>query len=196
MLSTVIASLLVSFAAQGPALHCPVTGEAVPASAKASVDYNGVRYTPCCAGCAGPMKKDPVKMLKSEKLKGLVVGVGLFDPVTGLRVNAKEAKGGFSDFEGVRYMFASADSKKAFDAEPKKFGIQPEKEALFCAVMGHEVKDYASAGGYVDHAGTRYYVCCAGCMGPMKKDAAALAAKAAKEVKKPAVMDSPKEKAN
>lgn len=47
------------------ALYCPVGKEAVPSYSKASdyVDYDGVRWYMCCAGCGGPFEKDPKKYL-------------------------------------------------------------------------------------------------------------------------------------
>jgi YHS domain-containing protein len=191
MITLAIASLILT---QGAAVTvaCPMTGEASPSTGKA-VDYNGVRYTMCCGGCDTPFKKDPAKALKSETLKGKLVGVSLFDPVSGARITEKAAKGGSTDFEGVHYYFASADEKKAFDAEPKKFTKPVEKEALYCVVMGHELKDYATAGGYVDIENVRYYTCCMDCNAALKKDPS-LAAKAKSAVKPLAAMDAPVKK--
>lgn len=47
------------------ALYCPVGKEVVPSYAKASdyVDFEGVRWYMCCAGCGGPFEKDPKKYL-------------------------------------------------------------------------------------------------------------------------------------
>lgn len=188
MLFTIIASLVIS---QGGGLSCPITGENAPATGPA-VDYNGVRYTMCCAGCNGDFKKDPAKALKGESIKNKTVGVSLFDPVTGVRLDPKDAKGGSSDFNGVRYYFAAPTAKATFDAKPKDYAKVPTKEALFCPVMGHEVESYAAAGGYVDVDTTRFYVCCGGCMEPMKKDAATLAAKAKDKLKDPKAVDAPK----
>ncbi len=190
MITLAIASLIL---AQGSAaVVCPMTGGASPETGKA-VDYNGVRYTMCCGGCDGPFKKDPQKSLKNEALKGKLVGISLFDPVSGARITEKAAKGVSSDFNGIRYYFASTDDKAKFDAEPKAFTKAPEKEALYCAVMGHELKDYATAGGYVDLANVRYYTCCAGCNTALKKNPA-LADKAKSAVKPVAAMDAPVKK--
>jgi YHS domain-containing protein len=190
MITLAIASLVLGQGAA--AVVCPMTGGASPSTGKA-VDYNGVRFTMCCGGCDAPFKKDPAKALKSDALKGKLVGVALFDPVSGARITEKSAKGGFSDFDGVRFYFANADEKKAFDAEPKKFAKAPEKEALYCAVMGHELKDYSTAGGYVDVESVRYYTCCADCTAALKKDPS-LVAKAKSAVKPVAAMDAPVKK--
>ncbi len=190
MITLAIASLIL---AQGSAaVVCPMTGGASPEMGKA-VDYNGVRYTMCCGGCDAPFKKDPAKSLKSEALKGKLVGISLFDPISGARITEKAAKGGFSDFDGVRFYFASTDSKSKFDAAPKTFAKAPEKEALYCVVMGHDLKDYATAGGYVDIETVRYYTCCADCNAALKKNPS-LAAKAKSAVKAVAAMDAPVKK--
>jgi YHS domain-containing protein len=194
MIITAIATMLLGqgAVAAAPVLACPIMGSNSPATGKA-IDYNGVRYVMCCGGCPEPFKKDPTTALKNEKLKGKLVGVSLFDPVSGARIEAKNAKS-FADYNGIRYYFANDDEKKAFDAEPKKFTAAPKKEALYCAVMGHDLKDYATAGGYVDVEETRYYVCCADCLAAMKKDAPALVAKAKSAVKAPGAMDAPVKK--
>jgi YHS domain-containing protein len=185
-------TILFASIALGPgALTCPMTGESITKSF-ADIDYNGVRYSMCCGGCPDAFKKDPATALKNEKLKDKTVGVSLFDPVSAVRVVEKDAKGGSEDFNGVRYYFQNAEDKTAFDAEPKKFTATPKKELLYCAVMGHPIKDYATAGGYVDVAETRYYVCCPDCLAALKKDPQSIIAKVQDKVKAPLAMDAPK----
>jgi YHS domain-containing protein len=187
MVTTLIASLLLT---QG-ALVCPMTGEEISKSA-ADIDYNGVRYSMCCGGCPDAFKKDPAKALANKSLEGKLVGIALFDPVSGARVEEKNAKGGSEDYKGIRYFFQTAEDKSAFDADPKKFSAAPKKELLFCAVMGHELKDEATAGGYVDFEETRYYVCCADCLAALKKDTKALVAKVQAKAVTPVAMNAPK----
>jgi YHS domain-containing protein len=190
-ITTILASLTLGVQAPAP-LVCPATGESIAAMNGGSVDYNGVRYTVCCGGCADPFKKDPVKMLSSEKLKGKTMGVFLFDPISGKRIDAKKAQGGSSDFGGIRYYFASADEKKAFDAEPKKYAGLTKKEALFCPVMGHAVESAAKAGAYADVDGVRYYTCCADCLAALKADPKKVVGSAASSVKAPSAVNVPK----
>jgi YHS domain-containing protein len=190
MITLAIATLILG---QSASVVCPISGGATKADGPA-IDYKGVRYTMCCNNCPTAFKNDPATALKNEKLKDKLVGVALFDPVNGLRINEKGAKGGYSDFSGVRYYFLTADEKKSFDAAPKSFTKMPEKEALYCAVMGHALKDYSSAGGYVDFENVRYYTCCADCQAAMKKDPSGFAAKAKAEVKASAAMDAPVKK--
>lgn len=133
-----------------------------------AVDYRGVRYNMCCGGCDGQFAKNPGKFLESPKVAGKLLGASLFDPVTGLRIAAKNAKAA-TDYDGTRYYFASKDSVDTFKADPKKYATYPEMEALYCPVMKHSVESYSEAGGYVDHEGVRYFVCCGDCMAALKK---------------------------
>ena len=171
-------------------VFCPVTGEEVSMSA-GTIDYAGVRYETCCAGCPEEFKKNPAKALKSAALKGKTVGVFLFDPISNARITGQTSKAS-SDYKGVRYLFTSTEEKATFDATPAKFLKAPTKEVLFCAVAGHAIKNYASAGGYQDINGTRYYTCCADCLAKLKADHK-LATKAPEsKVKNPMAMDAPK----
>ena len=178
-----IATLATIVMAQSP-LSCAVMGSPISGKGSGSIDYNGARYTMCCAGCDAGFKATPDKFLKQSAEKKKTVGIFLYDPTTGIKLDAKNAKG-TSDFGGLRYYFASEESKKSFDADPKKFAAQPKKEALWCPVMNHALADYTKAGAYVDQGDTRYYLCCAGCMGKMKDKPAEFAAKVADKVAAP-----------
>ncbi|MBC8064696.1 MAG: YHS domain-containing protein [Chlorobia bacterium] len=178
MLIATLATLVIG---QSAAISCPVMGSAIHGKGSGSIDFNGARYTMCCGGCDAGFKATPDKFLKQSAEKKLTVGVFMYDPTTGVKLEAKNAKG-TSDFGGLRYYFATADAKKAFDAEPKKYTVQPKKEALWCAVMNHALASYKEAGAYVDHGDTRYYICCAGCLGKMKEKTAEYAAKIADKV--------------
>jgi YHS domain-containing protein len=168
---------------KAPTLTCPIMLSSSPATGP-KVDYNGMRYIFCCAGCDDMFIKDPQKALKNEKLKGKLVGYSLFDPVSGARLEVKDSKG-HSDFNGYRYYFQSAANKAAFDKEPKKYTVAPTKEVLMCGVGGHEVDSYEGSGGYVDHNGVRYYVCCPSCHPKMKAEPAKYAAKVEKHIQAP-----------
>jgi YHS domain-containing protein len=170
-----------------------MSGEAITKTA-GDIDYNGVRYGTCCAGCPEAFKADPAGALKSKRLENKTVGTSLFDPVTGLRIEPKNAKGGSEDYKGIRYYFASEENKKSFDADPKMYAAAAKKEVLYCAVMGHAVKDYASAGGYVTVEETRYYVCCGSCLNVFKEKSKEIAAKVQDKAKVPAAFDAPKSK--
>jgi YHS domain-containing protein len=159
-------------------------GSAIHGKGAGAFDYNGARYTMCCGGCPAPFQADPAKYLKKAADTKLVVGESLYDPTTGIKIDAKKAKGS-SDFAGLRYYFASADAKKAFDADPKQFATQPKKESLWCPVMNHAMKSYSDAGAYVDKGDTRYYVCCPDCLAKMKGDMDKFTAQVANKVQAP-----------
>jgi YHS domain-containing protein len=190
MLLTTIALLTVGFGQQDKApLVCPMMGSEIHADSPA-VDYNGVRYQFCCAGCDSKFMANPTEALKAEMLKDKMVGVGLFDPVSGKRITEKKAKGS-SDFAGVRFYFESEANKATFDAEPKKYGTAPKNEVMVCPVMGKKVT-YATADSYVDYNGVRYYACCGGCSPMLKQDASKFASGVAKSVQAPKAVKAPK----
>lgn len=195
MITTLITtlSILAPGTLHGDPLACPVMGGKVN-HALASTDYNGVRYWYCCNGCKAAFEKDPAAALKSDKLKGKTSGVFLFDPVSGARLDHDKAIKESSDFGGVRFLFASAANKAAFDKDPKKYGTLPQKEALYCAVGKEAVASYEAASGFVDHKGVRFYMCCGGCEKDFAKAADKYADASVAYVKAPAVAN-PKAKA-
>lgn len=147
---------------QAPApLSCPVMGSAVAKPAEV-IEFNGAKYGTCCAGCAASFSVDPAKALKEPKIKGKTVGVFLFDPITGNRLELDKAKATV-DFGGLRYPFASEENKAAFLKDSKTLTALPKKEALTCPVMKSPVASISKASGFADFEGTRYYFCCAGC---------------------------------
>lgn len=183
MITSLIASLVVIAAAPADALSCPVMGEAVPAGAK-GVDFAGVRYLMCCAGCDTTFAKDTAKYTKAKE--GKTIGMSLFDPVSGTRVDAKKAKGPL-DYKGVRYYFASDANAATFKGDSAKYGKAPEKEVLYCPVMKHGIENYDTAGSYMDYENVRYYLCCGDCLAAMKKDPAGFAKGVSDKVAKPSV---------
>ena len=148
--------------------NCPVLGTKIDAVTKdtLSSDYKGVRYYYCCESCKPQFDKDPSKFLKDGKkdkaFGDKVVGVSLFDAISTKRLDADKAEV-HSDFNGVRYFFATTDEKKTFDKDSKKLSVVPPKEVLFCPISNEIVESYAKASDYSDLKGTRYYFCCAGC---------------------------------
>jgi YHS domain-containing protein len=165
-------------------LSCPITLQPVVKGSKIT-DWNGVRFTYCCPGCDSQFEKDPRAALEKAAKAGKAVGLFLFDPISKKPIDSAKAKGGFSDYKGVRYFFDSGDEKTAFDKEPSKFGALPTKEALFCPVSKERVETYAKASGYGDFEGVRYYYCCAGCETPFEKEPAKYAPAAKDYVRLP-----------
>jgi YHS domain-containing protein len=168
-----LASLVLMQGATAPVV-CPVMGSPVVKGAEAT-DYAGVRFSYCCGGCREQFEKEPAKFIDAANDGGKVVGVSLFDPVSHRRVESAKAKGGSSDFQGIRYYFETADDKKAFDKDPKAMAARPKQEALYCLVMKRAVSEYAKSSAYVDHEGVRYYFCCPGCDTKFAADPAAYA---------------------
>ena len=174
-------------------LHCVMTGDAYAKPAE-TIDYKGVRYGTCCAGCGGEFIANPDASLAKDVKKNILVGVSLFDPVSGERINAK-ADTANSTYKSVKYYFAKADEKTAFDADPAKFTAAPTKEVLHCPVQNDAIANYAAAGGYADVDGVRYYVCCASCVAMIHKDPATYTGKVATMIQT-AKPEQVKEKAN
>ena len=94
-------------------------------------------------------------------------------PVTGDPVD----KSVYTDYHGKRIYFCCASCKTTFLKEPekylKKISDNGEKPALLalvpqktCPVMGGAINKEI----YYDVNGKRIYVCCAGCIDPIKKD--------------------------
>ncbi|HZT43848.1 MAG TPA: YHS domain-containing protein [Chthonomonadaceae bacterium] len=154
---------------QAGSYTCPVEGDKIAkvTADTPHADYKGVRYYFCCGSCPAEFNKEPAKYAKDSK--GKVIGMSLFDPVTTKRIDPDKAAG-HSDVHGVRYFFASADDKKSFDKNPKKYTASPEKHVLYCPVNNQAVASYAAASDYSDVKGTRYYFCCAGCKPAFDKD--------------------------
>lgn len=162
---------------QGPALSCPVMGNAISGKPAEVIEFGGVQYGTCCKGCGATFLKDPAKALKGERVKGKTVGTGLFDPVSGIRIDLAKAAA-WADHEGVRYPFSSTANRDAFQKEPKKYAVTPKQEALFCPVMSVPVASMAKAHAFADHEGVRYYLCCGGCDSKFKANPSAFVANA------------------
>lgn len=144
-------------------LLCPITGSPVAPDSK-MVDANGIRFRFCSPECSTKFKLDPIGNLRAASAKGWTVGVGVFDPVTGRKLTPQSARGGSSDFGGVRFAFQSAANKAMFDSDPKRYGVVPERWSPTCPVMGLELAHTYGAPGYIDRDGVRYFACCDQCM--------------------------------
>ena len=188
LLNILLTSAVMHQAQVATPLSCPTMGGPV-AKGQPMTDFEGVRFTYCCDGCDVAFAKDPMGAIQKSAKAGKTVGLSLFDPISMKRIDSEKAKGGFSDFRGIRFYFATEDEKTQFDKEPKKYGMMPKMEALFCPVMGSVVKSYAKASGYADYEGTRYYFCCAGCDVKFAAEPAKFAEVAKDHVQKPATMN-------
>lgn len=174
-LSTLVATLtLVAPAPQGD-LVCIMMGSPTNEKSKA-LEYSGARYAFCCGGCDTTFAKDPVKAIKAATAKGQTFALGLFDPVSGKRVDASKSEF-HSDAAGIRYSFETKSNLDTFMGAKDKYTKAPAKDSLTCPVTGEKLDSYSQAAGFVDYNGARYYACCAGCLAPMKADMKALLAK-------------------
>lgn len=167
---------------QGPQLVCPVRGDEVSEGSPRYV-YKDVVYSTCCAGCVGTFKSDPEKVIAS-KHPGLI-GYSLFDPTTGMAVDARKAKS-FSDYKNVRYYFADEKNKQAFKNDPKKYAAAPAYSVVgMCIVTGEQVPA-DKLGAYRDTRAAvngkeqtmRVYFCCAGCISKFEKEPSKFLSKA------------------
>ncbi|MFZ4506873.1 MAG: hypothetical protein ACOYON_04160 [Fimbriimonas sp.] len=155
--------LLLSLALVGRAfaddLVCPVLHRSIEANSKV-VHYGGLLLKFCCDGCDTTLLQAPQKYLSEAAAKKLVVAESLFDPISKSRIAPQDAKA-TTDYQGVRYYFASIDAKASFDQTPA--ASAPDRECLTCPVMKNAIADASAASGYADFEGVRYYFCCAGC---------------------------------
>jgi len=83
-------------------------------------------------------------------------------------------KARFVDFEGKRVYVCCRWCVRTVKKDPAKYiamlegaGITLDKVQTTCPVMGGPIDKKL----FVDHNGKRIYVCCAGCIEPLKKDA-------------------------
>ena len=187
LVTILLSTGLMSHGLQATPLSCPTMGGPIKVGQPVT-DFDGARFSYCCDGCDAEFAKDPSGAIKKSAKAGKTVGLSLFDPVSMKRIDSEKAKGGFSDYKGIRFYFDTEDEKATFDKEPKKFGALPKKEALFCPVMGNPVKSYAKASGYADYEGFRYYFCCAGCDVKFAAEPAKFAEVAKDHVQAPATM--------
>lgn len=199
MIITPVIAMLTLGAAQADMspLTCSVMGRPATIGGP-SMDYKGVRYVFCCSMCPADFQKDPEAIIHGDKAKGKTIGIALFDPISDARINTDQAKAS-SDYNGVRYLFTTADEKKSFDATPEKFTAIPDKEALYCPVEKQAISSYAAAGSYRDYKGVRYYFCCNSCPSEFDKSPDKYAPNAASYVATPkalAVSDAKAPKAD
>lgn len=151
-----IATLAFVFAlAPESKVTCPVMpGDAVGATSTL-MEYKGIGFLMCCAGCDKSFAKDPGKFLAKGDKSKLPIGYTMFDPVTGKALNALNAKTTLAS-KGILYGFASPANQKAFKANPAKFAA-PAKESLKDPISGKAIAKYSKAAGYVDYSGVRFY---------------------------------------
>lgn len=184
MITLVLASLALGMGPQPP-LHCPGTLEAIDGKPAGTFEYNGSVFGTCCGGCEKPFEKNPTALIAKAAKANKTVGAFGYDPVSGLKIDAAKAPA-YTDYKAIRYAFATAAEKKAFDANPAKYVGNVKSEAYFCPVMKHAT-EAGKAGAFADYNGVRYYTCCGDCLKAFKANPAKYAANAKAAVKPLAV---------
>lgn len=147
----------------GPAIVCAVSGDPIDTESK-HFDVNGIRFAVCRPDCEAEFRKAPFSWLVKSAREGRIVGIGVFDPISGKRLTPQTARGGTSDFGGVRFAFSTPANKAVFDAEPKRYGTIPEKSSETCPIMGVKLGPLFLAPAFRDIDGVRYFACCEQCM--------------------------------
>jgi YHS domain-containing protein len=184
-------TILLATLAMSDNLSCAVMGSPASITTKNAVYYAGARYPFCCGGCDAEFSKEPGKYVKGAAEAKKTIAFFLFDPVSGGKLDLKKMPTLSSDYKGTRFFFANDDEKKSFDADPKKYGVTPDKEVMFCSVMGHEVENYATAGAYADSGGVRYYFCCGDCRAAFVKEPSKYTGTVKDKVQAPKAMKLP-----
>lgn len=194
MITAMIASLWIARQVTPPLTYCPVLGEKANKKSPAS-EFAGSRFWFCCGGCDVEFKKSPEKYVKKSSDEKKVAGVFLFDPVSRQRLDIEKSKA-WSDFQGIRYPFASEENRTKFEKDPKRFSSIPKHENLVCPVEKKEMSAPSQAAGYRDYEGVRYYLCCPGCQDVFEKDPGPLSASVTKSVRPNSVVVSPQDPPN
>ncbi len=170
MILTTIAALVVGVQGVKPGpTYCPSTLEEVEKPA-VTMSYAGALYSTCCGGCDKPFLKDPKSSIAKAIKEKKTIGVFQYDPVSGARIDQKDAKA-FEDYKSVRYFFASTKEKAAFEAKPSAYVADVKAESYLCPVT-KEATSAKEAAGFGDYNGTRYFLCCGGCIASFRKDPA------------------------
>lgn len=166
-LASIIVTAPVQATPEATPLACPIMLNSAADMKSKPVVMGGFSFHFCCPGCDAKFKKDPAGSMKKAIEAKRTVGVSLFDPVNGTRIEAAKAKGQ-ADYQGIRYYFTSRINAQKFAEAPASFTATPKQEVLYCVVMKQAIKSYEAAHSYVDHKGVRYYMCCAPCLGQFK----------------------------
>lgn len=153
---------------QMPDIVCPIMHNAVTAESPA-IEYRGLQIRFCCDGCDDTFKSAPEKALADAAKENRAVAISLFNPITQMRLEQKDAKA-YIDYGGIRWPLDSAEQKEEFLFAPEIYASAPDQEALFCPVMKNEIGAHSQASGFADHNGVRYYFCCAGCDATFKAE--------------------------
>lgn len=160
---------------------CPIMGSAIDPQMP-TIEFQGSVFAFCCPGCDDAFLENPRGAIQRSALADRTVGVFLFDPVSMERILPEDSEM-YADHRGIRYFFETEESRSLFVSSPQRYSAYPDREALHCPVMDVPLPSYASASGYRDFEGVRYYFCCPGCDGAFDESPETYAAKAADYVR-------------
>lgn len=178
---TAIAALALGFTGPMPPLYCPATLEKITGEPALTVEYGGIVFGTCCAGCGNPILKNTQNLLDGAIKSKRTVGTFEYDPISGLKITVEKANA-FSDYRSIRYLFSSKEEKKTFDASPSKYVSDVKSEAYFDPVM-NQGDDSASASTFSDYNGVRYFLCSTDSLKQFRANPAKFVPNAASSVK-------------
>lgn len=136
---------------------CPLMNNR-PTNGRMAAEYAGFRIFVCCDQCLGRIGRSAKQVVANAQKRGALIGDFMFDPVTGLRAEPKQAKTKIPH-AGFIYYNTQNDRQDYIGETEKNLARIPEKECLACPVEGTEFKWTAKSGAFADHEGIRYYLC-------------------------------------
>lgn len=105
--------------------NCPVMGGKIDSTVY--TDIQGQRVYHCCAGCSGPLKKDPDKYFKQAAADGVLFeNIQTTCAVSGEELGKDKV---YTDFEGRRVYFCCEGCIANFEKTPAKFLAAMDKPA-------------------------------------------------------------------
>ena len=140
---------------------CPLMTKR-PTTGVMSADYGGRRIFVCCDVCLTNIKKGTDKIIERSIKGNLLIGEFLYEPITQKRIVGRKAEFQ-SSYKGFKVYFETEANQQLFDAEPEKYWKHPTRESRACPISGAEIKDLATAAGFKDVNGVRYYACSPDC---------------------------------
>lgn len=167
--------VLILLLVTNPVRNCPISHRPVDDDSP-SATVSGIEFRFGSDQAKAQFLKDPASSLAGVR-KDEVLGVSFFDPVAGksmilsrdghIREADLSAVSNWVVKGGIAYPLADR-SRRAFNANPSLYTIEPERYSLWCPIMRKPIASIEKATGYVDLSGTRYFVCCESCLGSVR----------------------------
>ncbi len=147
---------------------CPIMANR-PTTGRMAAEYGGFRIFVCCDQCLGRVGRNTKQVVASAVKRNALIGDFMFDPVTHLRADKKQAKA-TSAQAGFLYYNTQSEKSDFIGETEKNLARIPEKECLTCPVDGKEFKWSAKAGAFADQEGVRYFLCDQDCFTAFTKN--------------------------